>query len=301
MNLIETLMTFFEPLANFYEALMKYGFLQKALLTSVMVGTICGVIGCFIILRGMALMGDAISHAVLPGVAISYMLGINFFFGAVFTGLLTAVGIGFISQHSRIKQDTSIGIMFTAAFAAGIILITMMKTSKDLYHILFGNVLAVSPSEMWITFIIGVIVLLAVYLFFKELLVTSFDPTMAAAYGLPHRLIHYCLMGLLTIVTVASLKTVGIILVVAMLITPAATAYLLTNRLWVMVFLSAGFGVISAIIGLYFSFTYNLASGATIVLAATALFILAFLFSPRQGIILRGLRTRRKKTGTSIL
>ncbi|WP_075618950.1 metal ABC transporter permease [Paenisporosarcina indica] len=280
---------------NFIDALMQYGFLQKALITSIMVGIICGVIGCFIILRGMALMGDAISHAVLPGVAISYMLGINFFFGAVLTGVLTALGIGFISQNSRIKNDVSIGIMFTAAFASGIILITLMKSSTDLYHILFGNVLAVRPSEMWTTLFIGIFVLVSIYVFYKELLVSSFDSTMAAAYGLPTRVIHYFLMTLLTLVTVASLQTVGIILVVAMLITPASTAYLLTNRLWVMLYLSAGIGVLSSIIGLYLSFTYNLASGATIVLAATALFIVAFIFSPKQGLIWRWIRKFRKR------
>ena len=179
---------------NFIEAVMQYGFLQKALITSVMVGIICGVIGCFIILRGMALMGDAISHAVLPGVAISFMLGINFFIGAVVTGILTAVGIGFISQNSRVKNDSSIGIMFTAAFALGIILITFLKSSTDLYHILFGNVLAVRPSDMWMTLIIGIIVLLSVFIFYKELLVSSFDPIMAQAYGLPTKMIHYFLM-----------------------------------------------------------------------------------------------------------
>ena len=274
---------------------MHYEFLQKALLTSVMVGIICGVIGCFIILRGMALMGDAISHAVLPGVAISYMLGINFFFGAVFSGVLTAIAIGFVSQNSRIKHDTSIGIMFTAAFAAGIIVITMLKSSTDLYHILFGNVLAVRASDMWITLATGVVVLIAVYLFYKELLVTSFDETMGAAYGLPVRLIHYFLMTLLTMVTVASLQTVGIVLVVAMLITPAATAYLLTDRLSIMIFISAGLGVVSAVVGLYFSFTYNLASGATIVMAATALFILTFLFSPKHGLLWKIVKTRKKR------
>lgn len=279
----------------FIEGLIEYDFLQKALLTSIMVGIVCGVIGCFIILRGMALMGDAISHAVLPGVAISYALGINFFFGAVFTGVLTAIGIGFVSQHSRIKQDTSIGIMFTAAFALGVILITVLESSTDLYHILFGNVLAVRPSDVWITLAIGLIVLLSVYVFYKELLVTSFDPTMAEVYGLPVRLIHYFLMTLLTMVTVASLQTVGIVLVVAMLITPAATAYLLTDRLSVMIFLSAGIGAAAAVIGLYFSFTYNLASGATIVLAATAIFFAAFLFSPKQGVLWKKLNVRKNR------
>lgn len=280
---------------NFIDALMYYGFLQKALTTSIMVGVICGVIGCFIILRGMALMGDAISHAVLPGVALSYMLGINFFFGAVFTGVLTSLGIGFISQNSRIKNDVSIGIMFTAAFASGIIMITLMKSSTDLYHILFGNVLAVRPSEMWSTLLIGIFVIVCVYAFYKELLVSSFDSTMAAAYGLPTRVIHYFLMTLLTLVTVASLQTVGIVLVVAMLITPAAAAYLLTNRLWVMLYLSAGIGVLSSILGLYFSYTYNLASGAAIVLAATVLFILAFVFSPKKGLVWRVIKNIKKR------
>lgn len=280
---------------TFIDAIMNYGFMQKALLTSIMVGIICGVIGCFIILRGMALMGDAISHAVLPGVAISYMLGINFFIGAVIAGILTAVGIGFVSQNSRIKNDISIGIMFTFAFALGIILITLLKSSTDLYHILFGNVLAVRASEMWFTLIIGIVVIGTIYLFYKELLVSTFDPTMSAAYGLPNRLIHYILMTLLTMVTVASLQTVGIILVVAMLITPAATAYLLTNRLWIMIYLSSLFGVISSIAGMYISYVYNLASGASIVIVATVLFFAAFMLSPKQGLLIRTIRTRRKK------
>ena len=282
---------------DFIHALTEYDFLQKALVTSVMVGIICGVIGCFIILRGMSLMGDAISHAVLPGVAISYLLGINFFIGAVATGLLTALGIGFVSQNSRIKNDTAIGILFTSAFALGIILISFLRSSSDLYHILFGNVLAVRPSDMWMTLAIGLLVLAAIFLFYKELLVTSFDPTMAAAYGLSTRLIHYLLMTMLTLVTVASLQTVGIILVVAMLITPAATAYLLTNRLSRMIFLSAGLGTISSVIGLYLSFTYNLSSGASIVLVATALFALVFIFSPRHG-LLRKWKSAKKELTT---
>jgi len=280
---------------SFIDAVFQYEFLQKALLTSTMVGILCGVIGCFIILRGMALMGDAISHAVLPGVAISYALGVNFFLGAVLTGVLTAIGIGFVSQNSRIKNDISIGIMFTAAFALGIVLITLMKSSTDLYHILFGNVLAVRPSDMWITLGIGLFVLSTIYLFYKELLITSFDSTMSAAYGLPIKWIHYFLMTLLTMVTVASLQTVGIVLVVAMLITPAATAYLLTERLWIMLYLSAGFGVISSVIGLYFSFTYNLSSGATIVLVSTFLFLVTFSFSPKHGLLWRTLKSKRKK------
>lgn len=269
----------------FWEGLMQYEFLQKALLTSVIVGIVSGVIGSFIILRGMSLMGDAISHAVLPGVAVSYMLGVNFFFGAAAFGVIAALGIGFVNQNSRIKNDTAIGIVFSSFFALGIIMISFAQSSTDLYHILFGNVLAVRNSDMWITLVISAVVLLLVGLFYKELLVSSFDPVMAESYGLKVRVLHYFLMTLLTLVTVASLQTVGIILVVAMLITPAATAYLLTNRLSVMLFLAAGFGALSAVIGLYFSYMYNLASGASIVLAATVLFILVFVFSPKQGLI----------------
>lgn len=281
---------------TFLQAVLEYGFLQKALLTSAMVGIICGVIGCFIILRGMALMGDAISHAVLPGVALSYLLGINLMIGAVLSGLLTSIAIGYVSQHSRIKHDVAIGVMFTAAFALGIVLITLQKSSTDLYHILFGNVLAVRPEEMWISLVIGSLVLVSVYLFYKELLVSTFDATMSAAYGLPIKLIHYFLMILLTLVTVASLQTVGIVLVVAMLITPAATAYLLTNRLSLMIFWAAALGLVSAFCGIYLSFTYNLASGATIVLTSTLLFVAALLFSPSQGLLWRGLQARRRRS-----
>lgn len=280
---------------EFIQDLMAYEFLQRAFVTSIIVGIICGVIGCFIVLRGMALMGDAISHAVLPGVAISYMLGINYFYGAVVSGILTAVGIGVINQNSRVKSDSSIGLVFSAAFALGIILITSAKSATDLTQILFGNVLSVRASDMWLTVAVGGIVLLAVLLFYKELLVSSFDETMAAAYGLKTRLIHYSIMVLLTLVTVASLQTVGVILVVSMLITPASTAYLLTNRLSTMIGLAMFFGALSSMIGLYVSFLYNLPSGPVIALATTSIFLLAFLFSPKQGVIRRMLKMNKRR------
>lgn len=283
---------------TFFQDLYAYDFLQKALFTSVMVGIICGVIGSFIILRGMSLIGDAISHAVLPGVAISYMLGINFFYGAVVTGMLTAVGIGYINQNSRIKNDAAIGIVFSSAFAIGVILIAKANSSIDLNRILFGNVLSVRPSDMYMTLIIGAIVLFTVIVFYKELLVSTFDPTFAASYGLPNKLIHYLIMILLTMVTVASLQTVGIILVVAMLITPASTAYLLTNRLSLMITLAGIFGALSSFIGLYLSFTYNLSSGAAIVLVATAFFLLAFFFSPKDGLVIRAFRVNKNRAVT---
>ena len=278
---------------DFINDLMNYEFLQRAFVTSVVVGIICGIIGSFIILRGMALMGDAISHAILPGVAISYMLGINYFYGAVFFGILTAVGIGVVSQHSRIKNDASIGIVFTAFFALGIILIGKAQTATYLTQILFGNVLSVRSSDMVITIIIGIIIIMCVIIFYKELLVSTFDETLAASYGLPTKWIHYGIMLLLTLATVASLQTVGVVLVVAMLITPASTAYLLTNRFSIMIVLSSFFGALSSVIGLYISFKYNLSSGAVIVIAATIIFMIVFIFSPKQGVLFKALRTRK--------
>ena len=272
---------------NFIQGLVQYDFLQNALITSIIVGVISGVIGCFIILRGMSLMGDAISHAVLPGVAISYILGMNYMLGAAVFGVTAAGLIGFVTQKSKIKNDTAIGIVFSSFLALGIILITFAQSSTDLYHILFGNVLAVKPSDLSMTIVVAISVLLFVIIFYKELLVSSFDPVMAEAYGLKVQLIHYALMFFLTLVAVSSLQTVGTVLVVAMLITPAATAYLLTNKVLYMIFIASGIGAISAVIGLMFSYTFNLASGATIVLVSAAFFILAFLFSPKQGIFFK--------------
>ena len=269
----------------FFNDLLIYDFLQKALITSVMVGIISGIIGSFIVLRGMSLMGDAISHAVLPGVAISYMLGIPYFYGAVVAGVLAAVGMGAISQNSRIKNDASIGIVFSAALALGIILITKAQSATDLTKILFGNVLHVRTSDMWLTAGISVIVLLVVGLFYKELLLSTFDETMAEVSGLNTRLIHYGLMILLTLVSVASLQTVGVILVVSMLITPASTAYLLTNRLSTMIALSSTFGAVAAALGIYFSYIYDLPSGPVIAIVSAIIFIVVLVFSPDHGII----------------
>lgn len=272
---------------HFIEGLVKYDFLQNALITSVIVGVVSGVIGSFIILRGMSLMGDAISHAVLPGVAVSYMLGGSYMIGASIFGIMAAGLIGFVTQKSKLKNDTAIGIVFSSFFALGIILISFAESSTDLYHILFGNVLAVRPSDMYTTLAVAVAVILFVVLFYKELLVSSFDPVMAQAYGLKVQVIHYALMFFLTLVAVSSLQTVGTILVVAMLVTPAATAYLLTDKLSTMIFIASSLGAISAVIGLFFSYSYNLASGATIVLTTVVFFIITFIFSPKQGFIFK--------------
>ena len=272
-------------LNDFIQGLLDFQFLQNALITSVMVGISAGIIGSFIILRGMSLMGDAISHAVLPGVALSYMLGSSYIIGATIFGMASAALIGFVTKHSRLKNDTAIGIVFSAFFALGIILISFARSSTDLYHILFGNVLAVRDSDMFLTAAVLVIVLIAVLLFDKQLKLTSFAPTIAKSYGWNISAINYGLMFLLTLVAVTSLQTVGTILVIAMLITPAATAYQLTDKLLVMIVLSTVFGTLSSIVGLYFSYSYNLPSGATIVMAAAVFFIVAFIFAPKKGLI----------------
>ena len=272
-------------LNEFIQGLLDFQFLQNALITSVMVGISAGIIGSFIILRGMSLMGDAISHAVLPGGALSYMLGSSYIIGATIFGMASAALIGFVTKHSRLKNDTAIGIVFSAFFALGIILISFARSSTDLYHILFGNVLAVRDSDMFLTAAVLVIVLIAVPLFYKQLKLTSFAPTIAKSYGWNISAINYGLMFLLTLVAVTSLQTVGTILVIAMLITPAATAYQLTDKLLVMIVLSTVFGTLSSIVGLYFSYSYNLPSGATIVMAAAVFFIVAFIFAPKKGLI----------------
>ncbi|MFC4738138.1 metal ABC transporter permease [Bacillus daqingensis] len=278
-------------ISMFIQQVAQYPYLQNALFTSILVGIICGVTGCFIILRGMALMGDAISHAVLPGVVFSYMLGTSMFIGAFITGVATALAIGFVSRNSRIKDDASIGILFTAMFALGIVVMTSLRgTSVDLMHYLFGNVLAVSSANFYTTLAIGAVVLVSIVIFYRPLLLSTFDETMARAAGFPVKRIHYMFMFLLSLVTVASLQTVGIILVVAMLITPGATAYLLTDRFPVMIALSAMFGVLSSVIGLFASVVYDVASGGSIVLAASCFFALAFFFAPKRGYLVRLLR-----------
>lgn len=272
-------------IATFITALGRYEFLQSALLTAVMVGVMAGLIGCFIILRGMSLMGDAISHAVLPGVAVAYMLGINVLLGASVFGILAALVIGFVAAHSKVKTDTSIGIVFSAFYALGFILISLAESATNLHHILFGNILAVADDDIRTTALVLGGVILFIVAFYKELMITSFDATFARTYGLNAQLMHYALMLVLTLVTVSALQTVGIILVVAMLITPAATAYLWTERLSVMLVLAAIFGAVAAVVGLYLSYTLNWASGPAIVLVAAGLFGVTFFLAPKQGFI----------------
>lgn len=271
----------------------QYAFMQRALLTSMLVGAICGLLSCFVVLKRWSLLGDAISHAVLPGVAVAYLLGWPFFIGAFITGALTSLGIGAIERHTRIKSDAAMGLMFTGAFAVGIVIVSKIASSTHLLHILFGNVLGVQPSALLLTLVAGVITLLVVWLAYRPLMLYAFDPQQAQALGFNTGVIHYGLILLLTLTIVASLETVGIILVVAMLITPGATAHLLTDRFATMLAISVMVGVSAAVLGLWLSFVLDVASGGTIVLVATGLFFLALLFSPKHGVIMRQWRRRR--------
>lgn len=264
---------------------MVYEFMQRGMLASVIVGVLCAVIGCYVVLRGMAFLGDAVAHAILPGVAIAYLLKGDLLVGALVAAVLVALGIGLFSGHGQVKEDVAIGIVFAAALALGVALMSTVKTySTDLTHVLFGNVLGVGERDLWLTGLLGALVLITVALLYKEFLIISFDPTLAATLHLPISLLRNLLLVLLAVTVVISLQTVGVGLVAAMLVTPPATAYLLTRRLVTMMIVAAVIGATSALAGLYISFYVNVASGAAVVLFCTACFVLAYLFAPRRGI-----------------
>ncbi len=258
----------------------------RGLLASMMVGILCAVMGTYVVLRGMAFLGDAMAHAILPGVAIAFLLHGNLLVGAMIAAIIIALSIGFFSKGGAVKEDTAIGILFAAALSLGVALISSIQTyAVDLSHILFGNVLSVSESDLWLTAGLGVLVLTAVGLFYKQFLVISFDPILAATLRLPAELLRNLMLILLSLTVVVSLQTVGVGLAAAMLVTPAATAYLLTRRLWPMMLVSASIGAISSLVGLYSSYYLNIVSGSAIVLTATAIFLLVFLFHPHRGLL----------------
>jgi manganese/iron transport system permease protein len=260
--------------------------MQRSLMVAVMVGIICAVVGSYLMVQRLALLGDAISHSLLPGLAMAFLLGINIFVGAFIAGVISTVLIAWIHRRSPVKEDAAMGIVFSAFFALGITLITVIQKDNkiDLNHFLFGNILGVTSGEVRDTAIIAVLVLVCVALLYKELLFYSFDPLGAQASGLPVGLLNAGLMVLIAMTVVASMKAVGVILVLALLITPGATAYLLVPRLHQVMLLGAGIGVLSSIAGMYLSYYFNLPSGPAIVLVTFGLFMLAFLFSPQHGI-----------------
>jgi ABC-type Mn2+/Zn2+ transport system permease subunit len=265
---------------------LAYSFMQRGLLASLMVGVLCAVVGCYVVLRSMAFLGDAMAHAILPGVALAYLLKGNLLVGALVAAVIVALGIGLFSRQGSIKEDTAIGILFAAALSLGVALISTMKTyALDLTHILFGNVLGVSPGDLWLTAGLGLVVLVTIAVLYKEFLVISFDPVLAATLCLPAELLRNLMLILLALTVVVSLQTVGVGLVAAMLVTPGATAYLLTRRLPTMMAVSAVVGAGSSVVGLYLSFYVNVASGAAVVLTATGIFLVVFLLAPRRGVL----------------
>ena len=277
---------------------LGYSFMIRGLIAAGLVGILCAFIGTFIVLRGMAFFGDALSHTILPGVAIGYLLGGGarepLFWWALFTAIVSALGIGAISRGTRIKEDTAIGIIFAGMFALGIALISTVRSySVDLAHFMFGDVLGVTPADLLLISIFGAIILITILAFYKEFVLISFDPILATTLRLPVRLLEYLLLILIAVTIVVSLQTVGVALMVAMLVTPAATAFLLTRRMPVMMLLAALIGALSGVIGLYISYYANIASGAAIVLVATAAFMAVFLFVPRRS----GLAARTLATG----
>ena len=269
---------------NFLLEPLTYQFMQRGLLASVIVGVLCAVMGTYVVLRGMAFLGDAMAHAILPGVAIAYIFKGDLLIGAGVAAIAVALIIGLFSKGGAVKEDTAIGIMFAAALSLGVALISTMQTyAVDLSHILFGNVLGVSPSDLWLIGGLSFAILLTVGLLFKPFLVISFDPVLAATLRLPAELLRNLMLVLLALTVVVSLQTVGVSLAAAMLVTPAATAYLLTRRLLPMMLVSAVVGALSSIIGLYLSYYFNIVSGSAIVLTATLFFMLAFLWKRIRG------------------
>ena len=268
---------------NWFTVPLQYEFMQRGMIAAILVGIVCAVVGTYVVLRGMAFFGDALAHTILPGIALGYLVtgGARepLFWWALGTAIVASLGIGAISKNAEIKEDTAIGIIFAGMFALGIALISTVRSyTVDLSHFLFGDILSVSTQSLWLILIFGGLVLLVIFVFYKEFTTLSFDPILAVTLRLPVGLLNNLLLTLIAVTVAVSLQTVGVALMVAMLVTPAATAYLLTKRLLTMMTLAAIFASLSGIMGLYFSYYLSIASGAAIVLTATLFFIIAFVW-----------------------
>ncbi len=285
----------FASLWSDYASVVGKQFFQHALVATVLIGALCGVVGTYVVLRGFAFIGDALAHASFPGVAVAYLLGTNILGGALVAGFATSALIGFLARHRRVSNDTAIGVLFAGAFALGVMIISRLRSyRKDLASLLFGNILGVSTTDLLIIAGIGLFVILMVVVFYQELLVNSFDPTYAASLGYRTGLLDLLTLGLLTLTIVVGLQAVGNVLVVALIVTPSAAARLLTDRVPTMMALGALIGAGSGLLGLFISYPLDLAPGATIVMVATVCFFLALLFSPKQGFITVRLLGRRR-------
>lgn len=266
---------------------VSFEFMQRALLVAVVVGLACAVLSCWLTLLGWSLMGDAVSHAVLPGVVLSYVVGAPFAAGAFIFGAGAVGLIGGLNRTSRVKEDAAIGIVFTGLFALGLVLVSVIPSQTDLFHILFGNVLGVSDSDIAQVCVLGAIVIAVLLLLRKTLVLYAFDPVHAHALGISPRRLEIVLLGALALTVIVALQAVGIVLVVAMLITPGATAYLLTDRFDHMLLLAMASGVLSTVMGTFLSYHFDASTGGMIVVVVTVLFGLAYLFGPRHGVLAR--------------
>jgi len=264
---------------------LQAGFMVKAIWVSAFVGVVCAVLSCYITLKGWSLMGDAVSHAVVPGVVVAYALGLPFALGAFVFGFGATVIIGYVKSQTRLKEDAIIGVIFTGFFAFGLVLATKIPSNVDLFHILFGNVLGISQSDIIQTLIAGSATLAIILLRRKDLLLFCFDPNHAKAIGLNTQLMYYTLLSVLALTIVTALQTAGIVLVVAMLVTPGSTAYLLTDRFDHMLVISVATSVVSCVLGTYFSYHLDVSTGGSIVVLMTIIFALAMVFAPKYGIL----------------
>lgn len=275
-----------ESLVSYFTGPLQYDFMKRALVEVILMGAVTGAIGAYVVLRGLSFIGDALSHAIFPGIVIAFLLGQSIFFGALVFGLFTSAAIGALATNRRVKEDTAIGVLFAGTFALGVVLISSSKNfTRDLTSFLFGNVLGVTDQDILLSAVIGAIVILLIVLFYRELLISSFDRSAAQAMGLPVFWLDLLLLILISLTIVVSLRAVGNILVVAMLVSPAAAARLLTDRLPVMILISSSIGMFSGIAGLLISYHADLAAGGTIVLVATAVFGLTWLFAPQHGFV----------------
>jgi manganese/iron transport system permease protein len=276
-----------DPIAFLAEP-MAYGFMQRGLVAALLVGIVCAVMGTFVVLKGLAFIGDAVSHAAFPGLVVAYIIGAPLYIGGAVAAVATALAIGLVTRRSRLRFDTSVGVLFAGTFAFGVMLFSTIKGYvTDLLGYLLGNVLGIGVGDLIQVAILGAIVLAIVLAIRKELLFATFDPLGAAASGLPVARLEYLLLALLGVTIVVSIQAVGIIMVVSMLVTPAATAQLLVIRFGRMMAVGVALAAVSAVLGLYLSFYLNLASGASIVIVETVLFVIALVVGPKTGLLSR--------------
>jgi manganese/iron transport system permease protein len=276
-----------DPIAFFVDP-MTYGFMQRGLIAAVLIGIVCAVMGVFVVLKGLAFIGDAVSHAAFPGLVVAYIIGAPLYIGGAIAAVVTALAIGLVTRRTRLRFDTSVGVLFAGTFAFGVMLFSTIKGYvTDLLGYLLGNVLGIGVADLAQVAILGAVVLAIVLVVRKEMLFATFDPLGAAASGLPVARLEYLLLALLGVTIVVSIQAVGIIMVVAMLVTPAATAQLLVIRFGRMMVVSVVLAAVSAVAGLYMSFYLNLASGASIVLVETLFFGIALVFGPKTGLLSR--------------